>query len=167
MESLPITIREEKETDDEKIRLIHQEVFGPGRLARTAFRIREGYSHSLDLSFVALLDTQLIASVRLTPIFVGDLPGLLLGPLAVSTKLKNKGVGKNLLHHSVNQSKHAGENFVILVGKEDYYGPIGFSLVQSSMIKMPGPYDPAKLLFTNLKDKEKLEFSGLVRGRKI
>ena len=33
------------------------------------------------------------------------------------------------------------------------------------MLKMPGPFDPAKLLIMNLKDNEKLELSGLVRGR--
>ena len=135
MESLPTSTRQEKNTDDKKIRQIHQEVFGPGRLARTAYRIREGFCHSLKLSFVTVLDSNLIASVRLTPIFIGTLPGLLLGPLAVSAKYKNMGVGKDLLRHSVNQSTQAGENFILLVGKEDYYGPIGFSVVQSSNVK--------------------------------
>ena len=151
----------------EMIKKIHQEVFGPGRLTRTAYRIREGYTHSLNLSFVAELDSNLIASVRLTPIFIGSTPGLLLGPLAVSSKFKNLGIGKDLLQQSVNHSTQAGEQVILLVGTEQYYGPIGFRVMNSSLIRMPGPVDPAKLLITNLKNDPDLELSGLVRGRKI
>ena len=167
MESLPYKIRNENKTDDRKILQIHQEVFGPGRLTRTAYRIREGYPHSLNLSFVAELDSNLIASVRLTPIFIGSTPGLLLGPLAVSSKFKNLGIGKDLLQQSVNHSTQAGEQVILLVGTEQYYGPIGFRVMNCSLIRMPGPVDPAKLLITNLKNDQDLELSGLVRGRKI
>ena len=164
MDFAPFKIRQENVSDDNEIIQVHKEVFGPGRLARTAYRIREGSSHSLKLSFVAEIDAKLIASVRLTSILVGETPGLLLGPLAVSFKYKNQGIGRKLLKHSVDKSTKVGEKFILLVGEEQYYHPFGFNVVNNTSLKMPGPVDPAKLLIANLRNDENLELSGFIRG---
>jgi predicted N-acetyltransferase YhbS len=39
---------------------LHERAFGPGRYARTAFRLREGVPHLSDLSFTALVGTLLV-----------------------------------------------------------------------------------------------------------
>src|SRR3712207_6553088 len=51
MTQLPLVIRPEEPSDAAAIERLHERAFGPGRFARTAFRLREGVPHSLDLSF--------------------------------------------------------------------------------------------------------------------
>ena len=64
--------------------------FGPGRYAKTAYRLREGGPHALALSFTARIGTLLVGSVRLTPIRIGETPALLLGPLTVEPPFRER-----------------------------------------------------------------------------
>src|SRR4029078_12684590 len=79
MSELALTILPETAADAPAIERLHERTFGPGRFARTAFRIREGRGHVLGLSFTARTGTLLIGSVRLTPICIGETHALLLG----------------------------------------------------------------------------------------
>src|SRR6516165_8792493 len=74
MSELALTILPETAADAPAIERLHERTFGPGRFARTAFRIREGRGHVLSLSFPARIGTLLIGSVRLTPICIGETP---------------------------------------------------------------------------------------------
>ena len=143
--------------DDADIEALHETAFGPGRFARTAFRLREGVPHDPALSFVVRRDGGLAGSVRLTPIDIGGVPGLLLGPLAVLPAYKNNGIGKALVRHSVAAAKAgmaaSGYKLVLLVGDEPYYGPLGFKrAVPPGALSLPGPVDPYRLLLAELED---------------
>src|SRR5258708_23643729 len=81
MTDLSLTIRAETADDAAAIERLHERTFGPGRYAKTAYRIREGWPHAPALSFTARIGTLLVGSVRLTPIRIGEAPALLLGPL--------------------------------------------------------------------------------------
>ena len=72
MTDLSLTILAEKPEDAGAIERLHERTFGPGRYARTAYRIREQIDHRLDLSFTARIGTLLVGSVRLTPVRIGD-----------------------------------------------------------------------------------------------
>ncbi len=142
--------RLERPSDDLAIEAIHEEAFGPGRFARTAFRLREGHPHDPRLSFVATVGGDLVASVRLTPIRIGAAPALLLGPLAVRPHLKNRGIGKALMRTAMEAARVDGHRLVLLVGDLPYYWPFGFRPVPPGSIEMPGPVDPARLLLAEL-----------------
>ena len=47
----------------------------------SAYRLREHVDHLAELSFTARIGTLLVGSVRLSPVWIGETPGLLLGPL--------------------------------------------------------------------------------------
>ena len=66
MSDLALTILPETADDAVAIERLHERTFGPGRLAKTAYRMREGMEHALDLSFTARIGTLLVGSVRLT-----------------------------------------------------------------------------------------------------
>ena len=51
---------------------------------------------------------------------------------------------------SLAAAKAAGWKLVILVGDEPYYARIGFQRVPSGRIVLPGPVDPARLLYCEL-----------------
>src|ERR1700690_3618598 len=108
MSELALTILPETPADEPAIERLHERTFGPGRYARSAFRIREGRDHVLSLSFTARTGPLLIGSVRLTPICIGDTKALLLGPLTVEPPFRERGVGSALIERALKDAKAAG-----------------------------------------------------------
>ena len=164
MKALSYEIRLEEPEDDVAIEALHAGTFGPGRFARTAFRIREGVAHDPRLSFVARGDGELLGSVRLTPIRIGDVPAQLLGPLAVTPSCKGIGIGRTLMRTALEAGAVLGEGVVLLVGDLPYYGPFGFKRVQQGHILLPGPVDPARLLAAELVPGALAQATGMVHG---
>ena len=101
MNDLSLTILPETPQDEPAIERLHERTFGPGRYARTAFRIREGADHLMALSFTARIGTLLVGSVRLTPIRIGETPALLLGPLTVEPPFRQRGIGLALMQRAL------------------------------------------------------------------
>ena len=151
MSEVSPTIRQERPADAEAIERLHERTFGPGRFARSAFRIREGRGHLLALSFTARIGTLLVGSVRLTPICIGETPALLLGPLTVEPPFRSHGVGTALVKRALKEAEGKGHKLVVLVGDEPIYAKSGFKRIPKGQVKMPGPVDPARLLVAELK----------------
>ncbi len=148
------------------IHALHETTFGPGRFARTAFRIREQAATADELCYVAHSSQteKIVGSVTLSHIRIGEHPSLLLGPLAVMPEYKNKGAGKLLMRQAVASARSAGYQSIILVGDEPYYGPFGFRPVAHGQIRLPGPVDPARLLVCLLSGQADFKVTGDVRG---
>lgn len=163
MSELALTILAETADDAVAIDRLHERTFGPGRYARSAYRIREGRAHALDLSFTARIGTLLVGSVRLTPICIGDTPALLLGPLTVEPPFRSRGIGRALIERAFKDATAKGHKLVVLVGDEPFYGKIGFKRVPKGQMKMPGPVDPARLLVAELAPGAADGVSGLIR----
>ena len=163
MSELALTILPETADDALAIERLHERTFGPGRYARSAYRIREGRGHVFELSFTARIGSLLVGSVRLTPICIGETPALLLGPLTVEPPFRERGVGTALIERALKDAKVAGHAMVVLVGDEPFYGKLGFKRIPKGQVKMPGPVDPARLLVAELKAGAFEGVSGLVR----
>src|SRR5919106_880067 len=101
MSQLQITIRNELPEDAETIERLHERAFGPGRFARTAYRLREGVAPRLDLSFAALVGTLIVGSLRLSPVRAGNGPALVLGPAAVEPAFERRGIASALITRSL------------------------------------------------------------------
>lgn len=164
MTELPITITHESPANTAAIERMHQRTFGPGRFARTAFRLREHTPPDLSLSFTAHVSTMMVGSVRLTPIGIGDTPALLLGPLTVEPPFRSVGIGARLMRVCMEAACAQGHNLVLLVGDAPYYARFGFVAVPHGQITMPGPVDPARLLVAELNPGAFAGVTGLVRG---
>ena len=150
MNDIALTIAPETADDAAAIERLHERTFGPGRYAKTAYRLREQVAHRLDVSFTARIGTLLVGSVRLSPIRVGETKALLLGPLTVEPAFRDRGVGQALIERALNEAKAKGHRLVILVGDEPYYGKSGFKRIPPGRATMPGPVDPARLLVAEL-----------------
>ncbi len=150
MSELQLTILPEALGDALAIERLHERTFGPGRYARSAFRIREGRGHRLDLSFTARIGTLMVGSIRLTPICIGETPALLLGPLTVEPPFRSRGVGSKLIERALQEARAKGGKLVVLVGDEPFYAKAGFKRIPKGQVKMPGPVDPARLLVNEL-----------------
>ena len=151
MTGLPLTIALETPSDAAAIKALHERAFGPGRFARTASRMREATAPDERLCFTARVGTLLVGSIRMTPVSIGGLDSLLLGPLAVEPAFEGRGIGRGLIERSVGEARALGYALVILVGDEPYYARLGFSRVPPGRIVLPGPVDPARVLFLELR----------------
>ena len=163
MSELSLTILPETPEDALAIERLHERTFGPGRYAKSAYRIREGRAHLLDLSFTARIGTLLVGSVRLTPIFIGEAPAMLLGPLTVEPPFRERGVGGSLIIRVLKDAKAKGHKLVVLVGDEPFYIKSGFKKIPKGQVKMPGPVDPARLLVAELAPGAFEGVKGLIR----
>jgi len=163
MTELDISIGPESLSDALAIERLHERTFGPGRYARSAYRIREGRGHLLELSFIARIGTLMVGSIRLTPICIGDTPALLLGPLTVEPPFRSRGLGSALILRSLQDAKAQGHRLVVLVGDEPYYARSGFKRIPRGRVKMPGPVNPARLLVNELEPGAFDGVSGLIR----
>ena len=150
MDDVALTILPETLADAPAIERLNERTFGPGRYAKTAYRLREQADHRLDVSFTARTGTLLVGSVRLTPIRIGEAKALLLGPLTVEPAFRERGVGQALIERALAEAGTKGEKLDIQVGDEPYYGKCGFKHVPAGRVTMPGPVDPARLLVAEL-----------------
>jgi len=152
MTDLSLVIRPERPLDAEPIERLHERAFGPGRFARTAFRLREGSGHVLDLSFTSLVGTLLVGSVRITPVTAGTVPALMLGPLTVDPAFEGRGIGTALMRRAIDAARARGQSLVLLVGDESFYSRFGFKRVPPRQLELPGPVDPERFLALELNE---------------
>ena len=163
MSDIEVTISPEGADDAVAIEHLHERTFGPGRYAKTAYRIREITPHDLSLSFIARIGTLMVGSVQLSLIRIGETPALLLGPLTVEPPFRGRGIARALIARALAEATAQGHRLVLLVGDEPYYGQSGFRPVPKGQVTMPGPVDPARLLVAELVDGAFAEVGGPVR----
>jgi predicted N-acetyltransferase YhbS len=147
-------IRAEHPSDDAAVERLVDSGFGPGRFAKTAYRLREGVAPDSRLSFVAEdpAPAVLLGSVRFWPVIVGRSLSLLLGPLAVDPHLRGRGIGISLMQRGIDEARVLGYESVTLVGDEPYYAKVGFAKMKPGQIRFPGPVDGDRVLGLALKE---------------
>lgn len=142
---------------------LHDAVFGPGALTRTAYRLREGMPYHSPFCRVTRKVGALVAMIRFTPITIGGTGNaLMLGPLAVAPAYANQGHARRLIAEGIDAARLEGIRIVILVGDRPYYGRLGFVLVSLGQITMPGPVDPARLLAFEVSADALASYRGLI-----
>ncbi|MDX1580604.1 MAG: N-acetyltransferase [Alphaproteobacteria bacterium] len=147
-----ILIRPQRPSDAPVVEDLLERAFGPDRLKKTAYRLRDNVAPERNLSFVAAENNELRGSLRFWRVWIrpsnGSAPiaALLLGPLAVEPALRGKGIGLELMRHGLDRARALGHRIVILVGDEPYYAKVGFSRQVAEGLSLPGPVDPARLL---------------------
>jgi predicted N-acetyltransferase YhbS len=162
MTDLPLVLRLEEPSDFAAIDRLHERAFGPGRFARTAYRLREGVPPIATLSFIAQVGTMLVGSVRLNTIKAGSSKALILGPLAVEPAFSDRGIGTRLMEMALDQAKADGHGLVFLVGDLPYYSRFGFKIVPQGRVTMPGPVDPQRFLALELQAGALEQVTGLL-----
>jgi predicted N-acetyltransferase YhbS len=121
--------------------------FGPGRLAKTSYRLREGVFPLAELCFALRVSGALRGAIRYWPVLLGGRkPALLLGPLAVAPEDKGKGYGVALMRHSLAAAARLGHERVILVGDPEYYDRFGFKRRFAEGLNLPGPVEERRFL---------------------
>jgi len=160
-----MTIRNERSTDIAARERLLDASFGPARFGKTSERLREDRFAAHGLSFVAIENGRLIGTARLWNVSAGlGRPALLLGPLAVATDARNRGVGAALVQRALREARRLGHRAVLLVGDAAYYGRFGFSADKAGAVRLPGPFEPERLLGIELKAGALDGARGLIRA---
>lgn len=165
MSELSVHLRHETPADGPTIDKLHERAFGPGRFARTAYRLREGIPPLTSLCHVATVGPLIVGSIRLSGLWIGAEKGVLLGPLTVEPQFMNRGIGGLLMRRALDVAKQEGHHIVILVGDEPYYARAGFKKVPRGHLHLPGPVDPDRLLAIDLQGGDIARLKGPVLPR--
>lgn len=153
------------EADTKALSQLAADAFGPGRFARSAYRVREGVPPVAALCLAGWLAEELVGGIRFTAIRIGEMENAcLLGPVIVAPGRKGNGFGKELVEEGIARAKQEGFGLVLLVGDMPYYGRFGFKPVPPGKIILPGPVDPARLLALELVPGTLEHASGKVEG---
>ncbi len=172
-------VRLEQDRDGDCIQKMYCEAFGPGRFARTAYRIREGGDFARQISCVVEHRDKagekqacIAGTIRFSRIGIGQDrdkkrgKALLLGPLVVSEHYRGYNYGIALMRHGLELARLAGFDLVILVGDLAYYQKAGFRLITAGDICLPAPYDPGRLLAYEIRPGCLEHYRGLISGIK-
>jgi predicted N-acetyltransferase YhbS len=146
-----ISIRKERPPDAAAREALLDEAFGKRRWRKSSQRLRDGRTPAEGLAFVATDGKRVIGTARLWNIAcdTGE-PALLLGPVAVASDSRNRGVGAALVRRAIAIATRLGHRAIILVGDAPYYSRFGFSAGKTSALRMPGPFERHRLLAREL-----------------
>jgi predicted N-acetyltransferase YhbS len=125
--------------------------FGPGRRKKTAQMLREGQQPAAGLSLIAEENGRLIGTIRFWHVRIGGrVPALLLGPVAVDSDERGRGIGAALVRRGLAVARAQGHGAVMLVGDEPYYRRFGFRAELARRMTLPGPVDRRRFLALEL-----------------
>ena len=132
------------------VEALYDDVFGPGRFAKTAERLREGNTKIADASLVAVDSEGVTGVVRVWPVTVGEKGrAAFLGPIAVAERRRGNGVAFKLMERAIGVCREQGYAAVILVGDFEYYERFGFK-PSDARFQLPGPVDQKRVLIREL-----------------
>ena len=143
------------EDNDKIIKLLHKS-FGPGRFARSVYRLREKNDRDTEFSYIYELNNQILSSISYYKTFLNnDIKGLLLGPLAVDPEHRGKGYGVELVKYTIALIKKTmAYDFILVIGDYHYYEKFGFKKINNTF-SFYGPVNSEKVLILHLKDELK------------
>jgi len=151
-EAAPFAIRSERASDVVAREALLDACFGANRHARTCQRLRDGRAPAEGLALSVVRQGRLIGTVRLWHVSAGDVPALMLGPLAVDPSCRELGVGAALMNQALAAAKGRGHGAVVLLGDAPYYARFGFSALKTGELSLPGPFERDRLLGLELRE---------------
>jgi predicted N-acetyltransferase YhbS len=139
--------------DPQMVEDLLDRAFGPGRFARTAYKVREGTETLPALSLAALDESELlVGTIQAWPVALTDPDGrvhpmIMVGPVAVLPERQGEGFGTALM---LAQQQAIGDGPAtlpqMLIGDVPYYSRFGFSADHTQGWSLPGPYEKDRLL---------------------
>lgn len=137
----------------EQVEHLLDRAFGVDRHGRTAYAVRAGTTPIPALSFAALDGDTLIGTIQCWPVaLAGDdgtrTPLVMVGPVAVDPPRQQHGVGHALMAQMLDAATATGaDDRLMLIGDPEYYARFfAFSAEHTGGWRLPGPFEPRRLL---------------------
>lgn len=148
------------QVDPQEVEALLDHAFGDDRRQRTAYRVRTGTRAIPELSFAAVReDGTLAGTIQCWPVALlcdakrdwgESVPMVMVGPVAVEPQWQQEGIGKALMVHMLEaaaEGRVPGHDAMMLIGDPEYYDRFfGFSAERTGAWRLPGPFEPRRLL---------------------
>jgi len=140
------------EVDPALVEQLLDRAFEPERRGRTAYKVRGDSEWLPALSFAALdAEDYLVGTLQTWPVALTDPDGkdhpmLMVGPVAVLPERQGEGLGTALMLAMLGAIDPAAPLPQVMIGDAPYYGRFGFSADHTAGWRLPGPWEPARLL---------------------
>lgn len=158
-----IKIRNEKETDYEKVEEITRKSFWnlyiPGCIEHYLVHIMRSHEDFVpDLDFVIEVDNKVIGNIMYTKAKLVDESHeekeiLTFGPVCILPEYQRKGYGKMLMEYSFEQAVSLGYDLIVIFGNPCNYVSCGFKSCKKFNISLENGTFPTAMLVKELKPK--------------
>lgn len=150
-------IRQEREQDYPEIyRLVKDAFAGAGHADGNeqdlVEALRKGEAYLPELALVAEKDGLLAGHIMLTRAAVGGSPVLVLAPLSVRPEFQRQGVGAALMQEAHKIAKARGEDYILVLGSENYYPRAGYRPAEELGITVPEGFPSASFMALRLRE---------------
>ena len=129
---MQIDVREEQTLDLDAIRDVNRRAFGQNQEADLVDRLRANGAASLSLvatigaDIVGQVVGHVVAHIMYSPVEIGQLEGIGLGPMAVLPEYQRRGIGSALVETGNRRLSLAGCPFIVVLGHATFYPRFGF-----------------------------------------
>ena len=94
-----------------------------------------------ELDFVGIDGDEIVANIMFTKSKIirpddNEIETLTFGPLSIKPQFQNRGLGSEIVHHSLRQARRLGYGAVIIVGHPQYYPRFGFKPASAYSLTM-------------------------------
>jgi putative acetyltransferase len=125
---MSVRIRSEAPQDAAQIRSVNETAFGRRAEADLADALRARGAHAISL--VAEQDGRVVGHILFTPLTLESrgrqFAAVGLAPIAVLPELQGQGIGSQLVTYGIVESRQAGYECILVLGRPDYYARFGF-----------------------------------------
>ena len=142
------------EIDPALVEQLLDSAFGTQRRERTAYKVRKNMNilEGLSLAAVDQQDNILLGSLQCWPAALTDEadkthPMIMVGPVAVHPDCQREGIGQAMMAELLEEIDKNESLPLFMIGDPEYYDRFfGFSSEHTKGWKLPGPWDPERLL---------------------
>lgn len=150
-------IRQERKEDYPEIYRLVKEAFATAQHADgneqdLVEALRKGSAYLPELALVAEEDGLLAGHIMLTRAGVGDAPVLVLAPLSVRPEFQRQGVGTALMERAHEIAGARGEDYVLVLGSQDYYPRAGYRPAEELGAAVPEGIPSANFMALRLRE---------------
>jgi putative acetyltransferase len=154
-----VEIRAEQTDDVAGIRDVNRRAFGQDDEGRIVDALR--VNGAAALSLVAIDDGAIVGHIMFSPLSVGSMVGVGLGPMAVAPGHQRQGIGSRLVEAGIERLRRAACPFIIVIGHPSFYPRFGFQ--PAAIYGVTCEWDvPAEAFMVNILD---AKVSGSLRGQ--
>ena len=156
-----IVIRNEKQTDFEKVEEITRKAFWnlytPGCVEHYLVHVMRSHKDFLpELDFVIEVDDQIIGNIMYTKTKLIHESGaekdiLTFGPVCILPEYQRKGYGKKLIEHSFEKAVELGYDAIVIFGNPGNYESLGFKSCKKYNVCLENGTYPTAMMVKELK----------------